>query len=79
MAKKGWLQRARNENGTINVSQAINLGDQYVAYDRPNDALAAVAALDFSRASPYGRVALEYVRACALFRLGNKTQLNQVL
>jgi len=70
---------AHKEDGAINVSQAINLAGAYAYYDRPNDALAAVAALDFSNASPYGRMALEDVRACALFELGNTPALNQIL
>ncbi|HXC54003.1 MAG TPA: hypothetical protein VNU97_01790 [Rhizomicrobium sp.] len=70
---------SHKEDGAVNVSQAINLADAYEYYDRPNDALAAVAALDFSNASRYGRMALEDARACALFELGNTAALGQVL
>ncbi|HEX4302130.1 MAG TPA: hypothetical protein VHZ78_05025 [Rhizomicrobium sp.] len=70
---------ALQEDGMVNVSQAINLADEYVAYDRPKDALAAVASLEFSHASPYGRMALQDARACAYFELGDTAQLAPVL
>ena len=70
---------AHSENGAVNVSQSINLADSYDDFDKPNEALAAVAGLDFSNASPYGRMALEDARACALVQLGNKTALDPVL
>ncbi len=68
-----------NERGTANVSQAINLAGVYDDYDRPNDALAAVAALDAAHSSAYGRMALNNVRACALFQLGDKAALDPIV
>jgi beta-barrel assembly-enhancing protease len=70
---------ATKEMGTVNVSQAINLADEYVSHDRPKDALAAVSVLDFSNASPYGRMALEDARACAYYELGDTESLAKVL
>jgi hypothetical protein len=67
------------ENGTANVSQAINLADEYNDFDRPKDALAAVASLDFTNASPYGRMALEDARACAYYGLGDKDNLAKAM
>ena len=63
------------ELGRVNVSQAINLAGKYVVFDRPRDALDAVDSVGFSATSPYGRMALEDVHACAYFELGEKDDL----
>jgi len=70
---------AEKENGAVNVSQAINLADQYDLFDRPKDALRAVATLQDTDMSPYGRVALDDARACAYFELGDKESLAKTL
>jgi tetratricopeptide (TPR) repeat protein len=69
----------KKERGAINVSQAINLAEQYDYDGRAEEALAAVSALDFPNASEYGRIALEHVRACAYFQLGDKKSLSPIL
>lgn len=70
---------AFKEHGGVNVSQAINLAEVYTLYDRPKDALAAVAGLQFSNASEYGRLALEDARACAYFQLGDGASLAPIV
>jgi tetratricopeptide (TPR) repeat protein len=65
------------EDGGVNVSQAINLGDLYVDLGRPKDALAAVSALGFM--SGYGQMAFEGVRACAYAQLGDQVNLARSL
>jgi hypothetical protein len=62
---------AQLEDGQINVSQAINLADNYNIFDRPQDALNAVSKIDFPNASDYGRMALQDARICAYFALGD--------
>lgn len=57
----------RPENGGMNVSQAINLGDQYVEMSRPKDALEAVA--DVGQMSPFGEMQLQGVRHAAAVQL----------
>jgi hypothetical protein len=58
------------ESGIPNVSQTINLADMYLALNRPEEALAALAPLDSKGASPYGVMAAEQVRASAYALLG---------
>ncbi|HTT99039.1 MAG TPA: hypothetical protein VMF58_13380 [Rhizomicrobium sp.] len=70
---------AEKENGQVNVSQPINLADEYNLRDRPKDALNAVASLDLSNASDFGRMALQDARGCAYFSLGDTANLNKVL
>jgi hypothetical protein len=60
------------ESGSPNVSQIINLADFYLALDRPQEALAALAPLDSKTASPYGVLAAEQVRAIAYALLGER-------
>jgi hypothetical protein len=62
-----------------NVSQTINLADIYYSLGRPSEALAAVAQLDASKASPFGRLAAEEARACSYAQLGDKEKLSQSL
>jgi tetratricopeptide (TPR) repeat protein len=63
----------------VNVSQAINLAGEYDVHDRPKDALRAVAKLEPSDMSPYGRMSLEDARAYAYFELGDKDNLTKTL
>ncbi|HVU21666.1 MAG TPA: hypothetical protein VHE09_13125 [Rhizomicrobium sp.] len=70
---------AQKEGGQTNVSQAINLADEYNLFDRPKDALAAVAPVDPTQTSEYGRMALEDARACAYFDLGDTAELSKSL
>ncbi|MBV8977799.1 MAG: hypothetical protein JO261_12565 [Alphaproteobacteria bacterium] len=67
------------ENGTINVSQAINLAEAYNTVGQAKEALAAVAGIDAPMVSPYGRVAALNARACAYYTLGEQDQLAKVL
>jgi hypothetical protein len=68
---------SQQENGGINVSQAINLADQYNMFDRPKDALAAVASV--GDMSDYGHMALLDARACAYFELQDSQNLAAAL
>ena len=68
---------SQREDGGINVSQAINLADQYNMFDRPKDALAAVASV--GETSDYGHMALLDARACAYFELQDSQNLAAVL
>lgn len=70
---------AQKEDGQVNVSQAINLADEYNAFDRPKDALDAISTIDLPNASDYGRMALQDARACAYFGLGDAANLNKAL
>lgn len=70
---------ARKEHGGVNVSEAINLAEMDTLFDRPKDALAAVADIGFPDASDYGRMALEDARACALQLTGDTAKLKPVL
>jgi len=69
----------QKEDGQINVSQAINLADEYNTFDRPKDALSAISAIDLPNASDYGRMALQDARACAYFGLGDTANLAKTL
>ncbi|HUJ46768.1 MAG TPA: hypothetical protein VLV55_06520 [Rhizomicrobium sp.] len=70
---------ALKEHGARNVSQAINLADRYVAYDRPADAIKALEGFDTGLASEYGRMALDDARANAYFEQGDSARLADVL
>ncbi len=69
----------QKEDGQVNVSQAINLADEYNTFDRPKDALNAISAIDLPNASNYGRMALQEARACAYFGLGDAANLAKAL
>jgi tetratricopeptide (TPR) repeat protein len=66
-------QGLRNpEDGTLNASQAINLGDYYVTYGMPQKALDTLEGIDWARSlSPFGRMQLQHVRYRAYRELGN--------
>jgi hypothetical protein len=68
---------SQREDGGMNVSQAINLADMYNLYDKPKDALAAVASV--GKTSDYGHMALLDARACAYFELQDSQNLAAVL
>jgi hypothetical protein len=70
---------AQLEDGMVNVSQAINLSDEYSIFDRPQDALKAISKIDLSNASDYGGMALQDARACAYYALGDTANLNKAL
>ena len=64
--------RLQPEGGSINVSQAINLGWHYVDYGKPENALKALDGIDWAHSlSPYGRMQLQYVRYRAYLQLAN--------
>jgi hypothetical protein len=67
------------EDGRLNVSQSINLGDELYRLDRPNEALAAVAAMTRANTSPYGFNAAEEVRACAAAELKDAAAVAKAL
>jgi len=69
----------QKEHAAPNVSQAINLADQYNLYDRPQEALKSVQTLDGSEASDYGKMALADARACAFFQLADRENLAKTL
>jgi len=72
--------RLRQDEGTINVSQAINLGWHYVDYGKPEGALKALDGIDWAHSlSAYGRMQLQYVRYRAYLQLGNAQEADNVL
>ena len=67
------------EDGTINVSQAINLGGHYIAFGKPQKALGALEGVDWARAlNPFGRMQLQHVRYNAYLDLGNTQEADKV-
>ncbi|MGN6517039.1 MAG: hypothetical protein ACTHLR_14500 [Rhizomicrobium sp.] len=65
------------EDGRSNVSQRMNLAGNYDAAGKPHEALDAVADLSADSASPYGRMVLAKVRACAYAQLNDAENLRQ--
>jgi tetratricopeptide (TPR) repeat protein len=71
--------RVQRERGSINVSQAINLGWHYLDFGKPEKALAALDGIDWARSlSPYGRMQLQYVRYRAYLQLDNAQEADNV-
>ncbi|MGD0192858.1 MAG: hypothetical protein ABSD74_19145 [Rhizomicrobium sp.] len=68
---------AKPEDGNPNVSQAINLAEAYDDAGRPKEALAAVENLEMGTPSPYGRMSLQYARACAYAQLHDDINLEK--
>jgi len=66
-----------DEDGGVNVSQAINLADAYDDFGRPHEALAATETI--GGLSGYGAMAYQKTRACAFAQLGDKDGLAQSL
>lgn len=72
--------RRQQEDGSINVSQAINLGWHYVDYGKPEKALEALDGIDWAHSlSPYGRMQLQYVRYRAYLQTGDAKEADNVL
>ena len=72
--------RRTEEEGSVNVSQAINLGWHYVDFGRPQDALEALDGIDWGHSlSPYGRMQLQHVRFRAYLQLANAKEADDVL
>ena len=73
------LRRASRlpEEGGVNVSQAINLGDSYCNLGRPKEALAAIA--EVGEVSSYGRMQLEAVKHMAAIELGDTQAADHAL
>jgi len=72
--------RLQPEDGSINVSQAINLGWHYVDYGKPENALEALDGIDWAHSlSAYGRMQLQYVRYRAYLQLANVQEADNVL
>ena len=72
--------RLQPEDGSINVSQAINLGWHYVDYGKPKNALEALDGIDWAHSlSAYGRMQLQYVRYRAYLQLANLQEADNVL
>jgi len=67
------------EDGSPNVSQAINLADAYNDVGRPRDALSAIAGLNASLLSAYGHLARENAQVCAYYVLGEDKNLARAL
>jgi tetratricopeptide (TPR) repeat protein len=60
------------EGNRPNVSQAINLAGAQIEMGRPREALKTLAVFEDGRdASPYGKMALRFVRGCASARTGD--------
>jgi hypothetical protein len=71
--------RRKSEEGNDNVSQAINLGWHYADYGKPQDALKALAGIDWARSlSPYGRMQLQHVRYRAYLQLASTQEADNV-
>jgi tetratricopeptide (TPR) repeat protein len=72
--------RRTEEEGSVNVSQAINLGWHYADFGRPQDALDALDGIDWAHSlSPYGRMQLQHVRYRAYLQLANTKEADDVL
>jgi len=72
--------RVQVDEGSINVSQAINLGWHYVDYGKPENALKAIDGIDWAHSlSAYGRMQLQYVRYRAYLELGNAKEADNVM
>ena len=69
----------RPEDGSVNVSQTINLGDELVEAGRPLEALKAVAGITPRSVSAYGLMAAEEVRGIAWFQLHDDAALAKSL
>lgn len=67
----------RPENGDMNVSQAINLGDFYCERGQPEKAKDAIAEL--GSMSPYGRMQVEKVRLCVAAQTGDRVAAEKSL
>ena len=71
--------RLKLEKGSVNVSQAINLGFHYNDAGYPQKALDALQDVDWARSlSPYGRMQLQHVRYTAYLQLGNRPEADNV-
>jgi len=71
--------RHEQEEGSDNVSQAINLGAIYLDYGRPQEALEALDGIDWAHSlSPYGRMQLQDVRYRAYRQLANASEADVV-
>ena len=76
----GGRAPASRKKGSINVSQAINLGWHYVDYGKPEKALKALDGIDWAHSlSAYGRMQLQYVRYRAYLQLANAQEADNVL
>jgi tetratricopeptide (TPR) repeat protein len=72
--------RLQPDEGSVNVSQAINLGWHYVDFGKPENALKALDGIDWAHSlSPYGRMQLQYVRYRAYLQLANTQEADNVL
>ena len=72
--------RLQPDEGSVNVSQAINLGWHYVDFGKPENALKALDGIDWAHSlSPYGRMQLQYVRYRAYLQLANAQEADNVL
>jgi tetratricopeptide (TPR) repeat protein len=73
-----WERNERNKEDK--VSQAINLGFLFNEMGRPDDALKAVNALDWSRGmSEYGRTQCQYVRFQAFQQQGKDSEVREIV
>ncbi len=61
------------------VSQKLNLADLYNRLGRPQDALTELTDLSSDKASIYGQMTAEQVRACAYAAMGDKAKLEAAL
>jgi len=73
------IARLQPEEGSVNVSQAINLAWNYVDYGKPAKALAALDGIDWAHSlSPYGRMQLQHVRYRAFLQLADAQNADTV-
>jgi tetratricopeptide (TPR) repeat protein len=71
--------RRKEEPGTTDASQAINLAAEYLDCRQPQKALDALQGIDWARSlSPYGRMQMQVVRYRAFVKLGNAREADNV-
>lgn len=70
---------AQRENGGPNVSQTINLAEEYNVLGRPRDTLATLAKLNQGSGNPFGRMQYEEAKGCADVQLNKAVALAESL
>ncbi len=73
------LGAARPENGSLNVSQQLNLAQIYEEEGRPAEAMAVMTDGDTWDLSPYGKMDMQGVRVCAAAQLHDEAQVGRSL
>ncbi|MES1201370.1 MAG: hypothetical protein ABUS57_07950 [Pseudomonadota bacterium] len=69
----------RGEDGGVNVSQQINLGEFLIAAGHNDEAAQAMNAVSDTNVSKYGWMNAQFVRACARHRAGQEAEAQAAL